>query len=398
MAGPQFVSPACDVSTVASGSPRAAGCHRLAAVRWRRGARLTAVTELIPLPPQPAGVSFPTEAWPTADLDPRVDAAALDALLDRAFAQPEPHDLERTHAVVIVQHGAIVAERYALDMTPDTPCASWSMAKSITQALVGILVGQGRLDIHQPIDAPEWGPGDTRSQITVDQMLRMVDGLRFREAEHIGGGSVRYWPAEESDVIPMLFGEGRDDVAAFAATLPKVAEPEERWNYNSGATNLLSRHVGRVVGGGEDGMRAFMHDELFGPLGMTTASPTFDAAGTFVGSAYCKASARDFARFATLYLRDGVWDGRRILPEGWVDHTRTGSEQSAGTYGAHFWVIPGSLGLFSCQGAFGQRILISPALDLVVVRVGDTAAEKVGNVVTYCRDLVDAFRPTRTER
>ena len=142
-------------------------------------------------------------------------------------------------------------------------------------------------------------------------------------------------------------------------------------------------------------MQAFMDEELFGPLGMTTAKPVFDAPGTFVGSAYCPCSARDFARFATLYLRDGVWDGRRILPEGWVDYTRTGSPQSAGTYGAHFWVIPGSLGLFSCQGAFGQRILISPALDLVVVRVGNTAAEKVGSVVTYCRDLVDVFRPTR---
>ncbi|WP_436793827.1 serine hydrolase domain-containing protein [Actinospongicola halichondriae] len=352
------------------------------------------MSELLPLPSQPAGVPFPTSEWPTADLDPRVDADALHALLDHAFQQPEPDDLERTHAVVIAQCGAIVAERYAPDAAPDDAFASWSMAKSITQALVGILVRQGRLNISQPIDVPEWSADDPRRQITIDQMLRMVDGLRFREAEHIGGGSVRYWPPDESDVIPMLFGEGRDDVAGFAATLPKVAEPEEQWNYNSGASNLLSRLVSRTIGGGADEMRAFMQAELFGPLGMTTPRPTFDAAGTFVGSAYCASSARDFARFASLYLRDGVWDGQRILPEGWVDYTRTGSPQSSGTYGAHFWVIPGSLGLFSCQGAFGQRILISPALDLVVVRLGNTAAEKVGSVVTHCRDLVDAFRPT----
>ncbi len=352
------------------------------------------MSELLPLPSQPADVPFPTTEWPTADLDPRVDAEALNALLDHAFRESEPDDLERSHAVVIAQGGAIVAERYAHDADPDDAFASWSMAKSITQALVGILVRQGRLDISQPIPVAEWDEDDPRNQITIDQMLRMVDGLRFREAEHIGGGSVRYWPADESDVIPMLFGDGRDDVAAFAATLPKVAEPEEQWNYNSGASNLLSRMVSKTIGGGRDEMEAFMQAELFGPLGMTTPRPTFDAAGTFVGSAYCASSARDFARFATLYLRDGVWDGQRILPEGWVDYTRTGSEQSAGTYGAHFWVIPGSLGLFSCQGAFGQRILISPALDLVVVRLGNTAAEKVGSVVTYCRDLVDAFRPT----
>ncbi len=353
------------------------------------------MSELLPLPPQPAGVPFPTDDWPTADLDRSVDADALDALLDRAFQQPEPDDLERTHAVVIAQGGAIVAERYAHDVRPDGAFASWSMAKSITQALVGILVRQGRLDVSQPITVPEWPADDPRRQITIDQMLRMVDGLRFREAEHIGGGSVRYWPPDESDVIPMLFGEGRDDVAAFAATLPKVAEPEEQWNYNSGASNLLSRLVSQTIGGGRAEMEAFMQDELFGPLGMTTTRPVFDASGTFVGSAYCPSSARDFARFATLYLRDGVWDGRRILPEGWVDYSRTGSSQSAGTYGAHFWVIPGSLGLFSCQGAFGQRILVSPALDLVVVRLGQTEAEKVGHVVAYCRDLVDVFRPTR---
>lgn len=361
---------------------------------WSRWARLLAMVDLLPLPAQPAGVPFPTEEWPTGELDPRVDRGALDTLFDHAFAQPEPDDLERTHAVVIVQGGRLVAERYAPDAHPDDPFASWSMAKSVTQALVGILARQGRVDVQDPIPVPEWDDGDPRTQITIDQMLRMVDGLRFREAEHLGGGSVRYWPEDQSDVIPMMFGAGRDDVAGFAATLPKVAEPEERWNYNSGASNLLARMVGETVGGGRDGMLAFMHQELFEPLGMRTAKPAFDAAGHYVGSAYCKCSARDFARFALLYLRDGVWDGRRILPEGWVDYSRTGSEQSAGTYGAHFWVIPGSLGLFSCQGAFGQRVMISPALDLIVVRVGNTAAEKVGNVVTFCKDLVDVFRPT----
>ena len=98
--------------------------------------------------------------------------------------------------------------------------------------------------------------------------------------------------------------------------------------------------------------------------------------------------------FAYLYLRNGIWDGERVLPEGWVDYTRTGSPQSEGSYGAHFWTIPGSLGLFSCQGAWGQRILISPKLDLVVVRVGETSPHKVAAVVQFCKGLVDLFRPT----
>jgi len=352
------------------------------------------MSDLLPLPPQPEGVAWPTEAWPRAQLDPRVDGGALAKLLDHAFSRPEPDDLERTHGVVVVQGGAIVAERYAHDVDPDDAFLSWSMAKSITSALVGILVRRGELDVSQPIPVPEWPAGDPRRDITIDQLLRMVDGLRFREAEHLGGGAVRYYPAEESDVIPMLFGAGKKDVAAFAATLPRQVEPETRWNYNSGATNLLSRLVGETVGGGPDGMLAFMRRELFDPLGMATARPKFDEAGTFVGSSHCYCSARDFARFGLLYLRDGVWDGRRILPEGWVDYARTPSPQSEGLYGAHFWVIPGSLGLFYCSGAQGQRILLCPKLDLVVVRLGKTAPHKVDAVVRYGKALVDAFRPT----
>jgi CubicO group peptidase (beta-lactamase class C family) len=141
-------------------------------------------------------------------------------------------------------------------------------------------------------------------------------------------------------------------------------------------------------------MLAFMRRELFEPLGMRSPQPVFDDVGTFVGSSHCACSGRDFARFGQLYLRDGVFGGRRILPEGWVDYTRTPSPQSEGLYGAHFWVIPGSLGLFSCSGAWGQRILISPKLDLVVVRLGQTAPHKVDSVVRYCRALVDVFRPT----
>ena len=350
--------------------------------------------DLVPLPPQPAGVRWPTQEWLEAELDPRVDRAGLEKLLDHAFAQPEPDDLGRTHAVAIVQHGAIVAERYAHDAGPVDTFLSWSMAKSITSALIGILVRQGRIDISQPIPVKEWSADDRRRRITIDQMLRMVDGLRFREAEHLGGGSVRYYPEEESDVIPMLFGVGKKDVAGFAAALPYLEEPEARWNYNSGGSNLLSRLVSETVGGGREETLAFMKRELFDPLGMTSAVPRFDEAGHFMGSSHCYCSARDYARFGTLYLRDGIWDGARILPEGWVDYSRTPSPQSDGLYGAHFWVIPGSLGTFQCDGAQGQRIVIVPKLDLVIVRLGQTEPHKVAAVVRYCKELVDAFRPT----
>ena len=349
---------------------------------------------LLPLPAQPAGIAWPTREWPRAELDARVDRAALEKLLDHACGGSQPEDLERTHAVVVAQHGAIVAERYGQHAGPNDSFQSWSIAKSITNALIGILVRQGRLDISQPIPVKEWSRDDPRARITIDQMLRMVDGLRFREAEHLGGGAVRYYPEAESDVIPMLFGAGKNDVAGFAAGLPRVAEPEARWNYNSGGSNLLARLVSDTLGGGRDETLAFMRRELFEPLGMKTADPRFDEAGHFIGASYCPCSGLDFARFGLLFLRDGVWDGTRILPEGWVDYCRTSSPQSEGLYGAHFWVTPGSLGIFSCQGAWGQRILIVPKLDLVVVRLGQTSPHKVGAVVQYCKDLVDAFRPT----
>ncbi len=349
---------------------------------------------LLPLRPHPSQLPWPTGSWPRADLDPRADRVTLDRLLDHAFSHPEPDDLGRTNAVVVVQHGAIVAERYREGVDVDRALISWSMAKSITSSLIGILVRKGLLDISQPMPVKEWNDGDKRRRVTTDQMLRMTDGLRFREAEYFPDGSIRYYPENESDVIPMLFGSGKDDVAAFAATLPYVCEPEERWNYNSGASNLLARLVSETIGGGETEMRAFMKRELFDAIGMKTADPRFDLAGNFIGSAFCYCSARDFARFGYLYLRDGVWDGQRILPAGWVDYARTATPQSEGIYGAHFWVIPGSLGLFYCSGAFGQRILISPKLDLVVVRLGNTEPHKVGSVVRYCKELVDAFRPT----
>src|SRR5262245_36117332 len=284
---------------------------------------------LLPLPAQPGGLPWPTRRWPTAELDPRVDREALTRLLDQAFGATEPDDVERTNAVVIVQRGAIVVERYRAGVDPDRAFISWSMAKSITSALVGILVREGKLDISRPIPVKEWPAGDPRRRITIDQMLRMVDGLRFREAEDLGDGSVRYYAEDESDVIPMLFGVGKNDVAAFAAALPYQAEPEARWNYNSGASNLLARLVRETVGGGEAEMRAFMKRELFDRIGMRTADPRFDQAGNFVGSSHCYCSAQDFARFGYLYLRDGVWDGERILPAGWVDYARTPSPQSS---------------------------------------------------------------------
>ncbi|HEY9219310.1 MAG TPA: serine hydrolase [Phenylobacterium sp.] len=339
---------------------------------------------LIPLPAQPADVPWPTAQWPTGELPAALDRTDFDARVAEAFAEGGSPRLGETHALVVVQGGRLVFERYGGGFGPDDTQKSWSMAKSITQALVGMLVGDGRLDIHAPADAPEWREaGDSRGAITLDQLLRMSSGLSFIED---------YVPGTVSDVREMLFGSGKDDVAHYAATRPLEHPPGSFWSYSSGTTNIVARCAGQAAGD----LQAYMHQRLFGPLGMRTVKPRFDAAGTFIGSSYCFASARDFARFGLLYLRDGLWEGRRLLPEGWVDYARTPTFQQADAdgdpYGAHWWLGMGGPGSFSANGYEGQHIVIAPDLDLIVVRNGATPLELQPELKLWLGELVDGFR------
>ncbi|HEX4197896.1 MAG TPA: serine hydrolase [Caulobacteraceae bacterium] len=341
---------------------------------------------LVPLPPQPAGVGWPTRAWPTGELAKAV-AGPVQAMVDYAFGPESAPDLGETHALAIVQGGRLVLERYADGHGPEQTNPSWSKAKSITQALVGIAVGDGRLDVAAPADVPEWaGAGDPRGQITPDLLLRMSSGLAFVED---------YEPDHPSDVIAMLFGEGKDDVAHYAAAKPLAHAPGAFWYYSSGTSNIVSRCLSRAVDAFGADLEAFMRRRLFEPLGMASAQPKFDAAGTFIGSSYCFCTARDFARFGLLYLRDGVWEGRRILPPGWVDYARTPTWQQPtedGPYGAHWWLGVGGPGSFSANGYAGQYTIVVPDLDMVVVRNGDTPLDRRQAIRAWMGELVDRFR------
>ncbi|MDR3497811.1 MAG: serine hydrolase [Parvibaculum sp.] len=343
---------------------------------------------LVALPPQPAGTPWPTKSWPVGDIPKDADRARLGQLVDHAFAAEAPADLGETHALVIVQGGRLIHERYWTGFGPDKTCPSWSKAKSITQALVGILVGDGKLDIHAPADVPEWRetPGDPRAAITLDLLLRMSSGLAFRED---------YVEAQVSDVIEMLFGKGKADVGHFAASFPLEHEPGRFWSYSSGTTNIISRIAARAAGVSGADFEAFMRRRLLDPIGMTSAQPKFDEAGTFIGSSFCYATPRDFARFGLLYLRDGVWDGQRLLPEGWVDYARRPTWQQptdSGPYGAHWWIGMGGPGSFSANGFEGQFTLVLPDLDMVIVRHGKTPADRSDNVKAWLRNIADCFR------
>jgi CubicO group peptidase (beta-lactamase class C family) len=346
---------------------------------------------LTPLAPQPEDVLWPADAWPEGEVPAGVE---LEPLLDRVFDDSGP--LATTYAVLVVHRGRLVLERYqgrlehldrpAEPVTAETQMLSWSMAKSMLHAVVGLLVGEGRLDLDSPAAVPEWSdPADPRHAITLNHLLAMRDGLDFVED---------YVDDRVSDVIKMLFGDGHADMAHFAADRPLAAPPGQRFNYSSGTSNIISAVVARAVGAGEP-YRAFLRNRLFDPIGMRSAAPEFDAAGTWVASSYVRTTARDFAKFGLLYQRDGIWEWKRLLPEGWVDHGRTmrSDDPEDGPYGAQWWGVAGdTLGTFRASGYEGQSITICPALDLIVVRLGKTPAERYPHLVAWRADMVRAFQ------
>ena len=341
------------------------------------------------LPPQPAGVPWPTTRWPQGPPGADVDADRLRALAADATGTGRDHELGRTRAVLAVQGGRLVAEHYGDGVDHATTLPSWSMAKSILHAVVGILVGRGQLDPAAPAGFAPWAaPDDPRGAITLDDLLHMRSGLSWVE-DYVDG--------ETSTVIEMLFGSGRADVAAYAADRPLAAPVGSTFSYSSGTSNLVSAITARVAGQDPATYETFLHSALFDPLGMTSPIPKFDAAGTWIASSYCFATARDFARFGLLYLRDGVWEGERLLPAGWVDHARTPQadvDDEGWGYGAHWWLLPGrDDGLFFASGHQGQYLVVVPALDLVVVRCGLSEAVHRDAVVAFLLDVISCFAP-----
>lgn len=273
------------------------------------------------------------------------------AVFDRAFANPG------LKAVVVMREGKVVAERYAPGYGSGTPVLGWSVTKSVINALVGILVRQGRLSVEQLAPVPEWSDAsDPRHSITIDQLMRMTSGLAIDETK-----------TGFNPVSRMLFLER--DMAGFAARAPLRAVPGTQWNYTSGNTLILSRIIRDAVGGDGTNVLEFARRELFEPLGMTTVTLELDATGTPVGSTYMFATARDWARFGTLYLNDGVVGGRRILPQGWVRYSTSPTLDSG--YAAGFWLkrdrgMPADS--FYASGHLGQEIAVIPSERLVVAR------------------------------
>ncbi len=323
----------------------------------------------------------------------------LPSLVDELFQRPADEGV--TLALVVQHRGDVVAERYgiqpenifqpAIEITTESTLTSWSMAKSITHAAVGILVGDGLLDVEAPAPVPEWA-GTPKAEITTLQLLEMRSGLQFVED---------YVDDAISHCIEMLYGDSGPSHAAYAAALPLDHQPGTFYSYSSGTTNIVARIVGDVVCGGpggdaqyrRDAVDAFLHDRLFAPIGMDSAIAKFDDAGDFVGSSYVFATARDFAKFGELYRHDGVTAaGVRILPEGWFDHARTPmshDDENGCDYGRHWWMWPEVPGSLACHGHEGQYIVIVPDRELVVVHLGKTDAAVAPQLRARLRQMID---------
>jgi CubicO group peptidase (beta-lactamase class C family) len=320
--------------------------------------------------------------------------AKLQAAVDGAFTEPSAPPLRLTKAVVIVHDGQIVAERYAPGIGIDTPLMGFSMTKTVVNAMLGILVHQGRLKTSDIAPIAEWrDPADPRRSITIEHLMRMSSGLDLDETNSGFDRSSRNLYLES-------------DTVADAAKAKLLAAPGTRFAYSSPSTILLARIIRDAVGGKPEQVLEFAWRELFGPLGMQHVTVEFDAAGNFLGSSYMFASARDWARFGTLYLRDGMAGSRRLLPEGWVDFS---ARSTLGTYyGAGLWTLRSDhawskrwaeMGIpsdaFFATGSLGQRIIVLPTQRLVIVRLGD-AVDPTGDmqgVARLVRETVAALTP-----
>ena len=335
--------------------------------------------------PRPSDEPWPLIATASAE-PPEINSKAMKRVLDRAFREDDPHTPKRTRAVVVVQDGWVIAERYAEGIRADMPLIGWSMSKSITHALIGRAIQEGLLDPNLPPNVPEWSdPQDPRQRISLNQLLRMNSGLAFEESTG----------ALNSDLVRMLTQEA--DMAGFAASKPLVQQPGKRWNYSSGTTNILSRILRDAI---DDDQRywSFPSRALFAPLGMTSAVLESDSSGTLVGSSLVWASGRDWARFGQLYLDQGSWNGAQLIPLDWVEQARTASRGSKGGYGAHWWLsrrksrrdLPKDS--FSAEGYQGQLLLVAPSQRTVVVRLGQTPKKPGFDANAFGAEVLSALR------
>ncbi|WP_289053262.1 serine hydrolase domain-containing protein [Carboxylicivirga marina] len=313
------------------------------------------------------GINNDTLPWPqgnaiTDTLPAGIDIVGLERFIDQKFEKT-------TRALVVVKDGQLITEKYADGIDEFTPLLGWSMTKSITAALTGILVKEGKLAIDDAALLEEW-KDDERNNITLNNLLQMSSGLAWNED---------YSKTSLSDVSEMLYTKG--DMYQYASAFKLESLPDSVWRYSSGTTNIISGLI-RSCFDDYQSYYQFPQKALFNKIGMQNSIIETDAAGTFVGSSYAYCSARDWARFGMLYLNNGNWLGEQILPEWWVKYSTTPASSSLGKYGAQVWLNASQINIpdmpadvYFFNGYRGQRVTIIPSKNMVVVGLNSSAEE-----------------------
>lgn len=313
--------------------------------------------------------------------------------------------LGETRAVVVMADGEIAAERYGPGYSKDTRFISWSMAKTVTAVLIGMLVADGKLSLDAPAPVPLWQrPGDPRAEITLRHLLQMRSGLRHTEAGD---------PPYESSEVRMLFLDGRDNMARWAAEQPLEAEPGKVFEYSSNTTVILADIAARVLTDSaapearRKAVADYLQERLLGPLGMESMVLEFDASGTLIGGSLMHATARDWAKLGEMLRRKGRSPGgEQLVPQRWVEAMVTPSPASP-HYGLQTWLnrpIPGTEpsqhplfpdrapgSLFGLIGHMGQYVLVSPSQRVTLVRLGHSDSKERPPMLQQAADILELY-------
>ncbi|KPF63725.1 serine hydrolase domain-containing protein [Porphyrobacter sp. AAP60] len=313
--------------------------------------------------------------------------------------------LGETRAVVVMADGEIAAERYGPGYNKDTRFISWSMAKTVTAVLIGMLVADGKLSLDAPAPVPLWQrPGDPRAEITLRHLLQMRSGLRHTEAGD---------PPYESSEVRMLFLDGRDNMARWAEEQPLEAEPGKVFEYSSNTTVILADIAARALTDSaapearRKAVAEYLQERLLGPLGMESMVLEFDASGTLIGGSLMHATARDWAKLGEMLRRKGRSPGgEQLVPQRWVEAMVTPSPASP-HYGLQTWLnrpIPGTEpaqhplfpdrapdNLFSLIGHMGQYVLVSPGQRVTLVRLGHSDSKERPPMLQQVADILELY-------
>ena len=340
---------------------------------------------LIDQPKHDPAVKWPTLSW-TSNKDYIDNNDVFTSLMETFFSKQSFSLYGKTNALLVVESGKIIYEKYNKGINENTKLVSWSMAKSFTGALTGIMIDKKNISsIHQNKLLSHWN--DQRKDITIDHLLNMKSGLKFVE---------QYSSGEQSDTTEMLFGIGKFNQAHYASKFPLKKLPGTYFDYSTGTTNILSMIIRNNLRAKGIDYHEFIKENLLDKIGLNNTTLEFDKSDTFIGGSSIYANARDYAKFGYLYLRDGKWESEQVISKEWINQTRTPSKHTNSKYSNKFWHInDNEFGLpndtYYCAGFGGQFIIIIPSKDLVLVRLGETYNVNTDEILKLIGKIVSAI-------